>query len=347
MKICARCKTTNDKNRSFCKQCGLMLINNNAIPPTKAEYDYNPIELKVADYSLSADLLACQAINEIPLIKTVVELYIKKWNKPMEQRKLLGDAVLVGKSNLQSIFNLVEYAAKVINVKQPEVYVKYDPQYSAYTLGTNNDNMIVLHSSLVNDFSEQELLFVIGHEMGHIKSQHVTYISVGSMMAGGAAVLGDININPLLVPLNAWSRQAEHTADRAGYLICQSEQSSLSSIIMLALGSRRLLEDFNIESYLKQREKLKDFYGKINKWFGGYDHPYIVERVYSLLEFIYSDKSIKLLALLKEQFPNNIFNKMPILGTPNKALNTQKIFCRQCGIEINEELVCPFCNKIF
>jgi carbamate kinase len=61
------------------------MLNNNVAPIMKASFDYQPVELKVADYSLSVDLVACETANKLPLIKPAVEKLIKHWNKPMEQ----------------------------------------------------------------------------------------------------------------------------------------------------------------------------------------------------------------------------------------------------------------------
>lgn len=220
MIICPKCEEKNINDRKFCKKCGYLLAGCIQVDSSLVT-NYKPTELRIADYSLSTDLAICKAVNKLPIIKSAVEKLITYWNLPMEKRKLLGDAVKVDKNQLNSIYELVEYSSRVLNIAIPEVYVKYDPQFNAYTYGTNDDNVIVLNSSLVDTFTQDELLFVIGHEMGHIKSQHVTYLSIGSLLSTGYSAFSKFWFNPLRVPLDAWSREAEFSVDRAGYLVSQ------------------------------------------------------------------------------------------------------------------------------
>lgn len=60
-------------------------------------------------------------------------------------------------------------------------------RYNAFAAGVE-DPIIVINSGAIDLLTYEELLFIIGHEVGHIKSQHVLY----SQMAQILPILGDI-----------------------------------------------------------------------------------------------------------------------------------------------------------
>jgi Zn-dependent protease with chaperone function len=346
MKVCTRCGSHFEDTSIICSKCGQLLSKSehalSVMNVTKTNLNRNiPVELKVENYALSTDLLISENIRKIPVLTKASETLIAYWSKPMEKAKIMGDGVKIQEGQLSSIYHLVKTAAERLQIKPPEVFIKYDPSYNAYTLGSNDDHIIVLHSSLVDDFTEEELLFIIGHEMGHIKSQHVTYQTIGRFINDGFGAFVGALFTPLKTAIDAWSREAEKTADRAGYLVTENPIDSIKALIMLALGSRKLLSEFNLEAYLLQREELENFYGKLNLWFGGYNHPYLVTRVYDLIEFMRSNVGISVKKSINAR--SERLGKYPqIQPVEDKhisslpAPDSSPLFCPNCGFEIED-----------
>ena len=260
---------------------------------------HSPVMLELGDYALSIDLQASKAVASIPLLPQAVQLIIDKWTRPMERARLLGDAVHLSQQQYQWIYVIAEEAARTMGVKVPEIFVKYDPTFNAYTLGTNEDHIIVIHSSLVDSFTVQELAFVICHEMGHIRSGHVTYLTIARILELGTfGVLGML-ASPLKLAIEAWAREGEFTADRAGLLIADDIGAAISAMLMFAVGSRKLVSEINLKSYMEQGQGLNDIYAKINLWFGGKTHPYIVNRVAHIVDFVSSEEGQKVAGLVR------------------------------------------------
>ena len=90
-------------------------------------------------------------------------------------------------------------------------------------------------------------------------------------------------MQPAVVALLAWSRRAEITCDRAGMLCSKSSDVSGRALTKLALGSRKLYEEFNIEAFLDQYEEGKDGVGKYMEAFAS--HPYLPKRVLAMRVF--------------------------------------------------------------
>ena len=75
---------------------------------------------------------------------------------------------------------------------------------------------------------DEELLFTLGHELGHIKAGHVLYTMLARNIATIVAAIGQATLGNgsllgqgLVVALHDWYRKAELTSDRAGLLCVQ------------------------------------------------------------------------------------------------------------------------------
>ena len=56
----------------------------------------------------------------------------------------------------------------------PELYIRANPFPTAVTIGMDKP-LIVVNSALVDLLDEEELAFVLGHELGHAISGHAVY----------------------------------------------------------------------------------------------------------------------------------------------------------------------------
>jgi Zn-dependent protease with chaperone function len=158
----------------------------------------------------------------------------------------------------------LEWGCKILDVPKPEFYVALDPAYNAYTYG-HTKPFIVMTSSLLNLLDEQEKMFVICHELGHIKCEHVLYTLVaenlavliemfGKMTLGLGAILGA----GLALPLLDWYRKAELSADRAGLLAVQDPQVAVRTFMKLAGGAESLIGEMDEQEFLRQIRAYED-----------------------------------------------------------------------------------------
>ncbi len=199
------------------------------------------------------------------------------------KNELLGTSVKVGPDQFPRVRNLGLRCAETLGITEPTIYIRNNPTLNAMTYGTNDDAFIVIHSALVDHFSDEELLSVIGHECGHIHNDHVVYLTALHYLRTIASVFSRWIVAPAMLALSGWSRRAEVTCDRAGLLCSQDLEVSTRALAKLALGSNKLYEELNLEACLDQYDEGQDGIGRFTEMTA--NHPWLPKRVRALRQF--------------------------------------------------------------
>lgn len=278
---CPSCGRPAGGTDRFCCLCGARLDREGEPSPSTGRR--RPYRLKSSQYEHRDDRLALNGLRAFSPVVAVCRLLLRKLNDPMFRAQLLGGAVRVGPHQFSRLDSITAECAAILNVPAPEVFVVNNPRFNAVTFGVDR-SFIILHSSLVDAFTPEELLYIVGHELGHIKSEHVLYLNAAWFLAqGAAAYFGRVILLPARMALEAWMRKAELTADRAGLICCQDPEVASLALIKLALGSLGLMSQINIEEYLRQSEELRGGYGPLAEFFQ--THPFIANRIQELRAF--------------------------------------------------------------
>jgi Zn-dependent protease with chaperone function len=239
-----------------------------------------------ARYAYAADLAMLRGFSRVRPVELAAATVVRM-NKEFLRGTLLGSTVKVTERQFPSLYKLVERCARTLQVPVPQVYVANSPVMNAFTFGTEDDSFIVLHSALVDSFTEKELLFVIGHETGHIQNRHVVYNTALILLQRMAELFIGPLVLPAVVALNAWYRRAEITCDRAGLLCSQDLDSASRSFIKLAVGSKRLSDEVDMSEFLAQHDEAQSSVGRYMEAFQS--HPYLPKRIKALQVFAQSE----------------------------------------------------------
>lgn len=237
-------------------------------------------------YSYVSDTQTRAAFERLKPVEIAVETTVRFY-KQILRNQLLGNSVKVGDRQFPRLQTLVRTCAETLQIPQPSVYIVNSPHLNAYTYGTNEESFIVVHSSLVDHLSDEELLTVIGHECGHIHNSHVVYLTALHVLTHAASAIVRWAVEPALVALRAWSRRAEITCDRAGMLCSKNGEASQRALTKLVLGSQRLYDEFNVETFLEQYEDGKEGLGRYMEVFA--THPWLPKRVLAMRVFAESE----------------------------------------------------------
>ncbi|MCL2777804.1 MAG: M48 family metallopeptidase [Polyangiaceae bacterium] len=238
----------------------------------EGEHDYS----YVLDRQTRATFEHAKAV-ELAVASTV-RMYKQVW-----RGQLLGNAVRVSDRQFPRIHGIVNECAETLGIHVPQVYIVNNPTLNAATYGTDDESFVMVHSALVDHYSDEELRTVLGHECGHIHNKHVVYLTTLHYLKLVAQAYLGVLVAPAMLPLNAWSRRAEITCDRAGMLCAKNEHVAARALTKLVLGSHKLYDEFNIEAFLEQYEEGKDGIGRYMEAFAS--HPYLPKRVLAMRIF--------------------------------------------------------------
>jgi Zn-dependent protease with chaperone function len=234
------------------------------------------------EYAYISDRQTRAAFERAKPVELAVAATVRMW-KQVLRNQLLGSAVRVSDRQFPRIQRITQHCADTLHIATPHVYIVNEPHLNAATYGTNDEAFIMVHSALVDHYTDEELLTVIGHECGHIHNSHVVYLTALHVLRHVAGVLVQWALQPATVALLAWSRRAEITCDRAGMLCGKNADVAGRALTKLALGSRKLYEEFNLDAFLEQYDEGKEGIGKYMEAFAS--HPYLPKRVLAMRVF--------------------------------------------------------------
>lgn len=211
-----------------------------------------------------------------------------------------ADNVRVTDTMFPRLRRYLSWGCKILGVPEPEMYVNMDPVPNAYTYGHTRP-FIVLTSGLVDMLDEQERLFVIGHELGHIKFGHVLYTVLAENIRTVIDIIGraTLGVGSLLgtglaLPLLDWYRKAELSADRAALLCVQDKEIAFRTFMKLAGGSEAMAAQMQPEEFMRQIRAYEDAdESTLNKaykvWITAFrTHPFPIMRASHLDQWIES-----------------------------------------------------------
>ena len=208
-----------------------------------------------------ADRGALVALRKLKGFDTVLKAMSGLVNERTTRLLLLGTTVRVDERQFPTLHFLLRDAARVLDTDEiPELYVRADPTLNAVTIGLDKP-IIVLNSALVDLLQEDELRFVIGHELGHALSGHAVYRTLLDRLINLTGVLntiplGGLGVRAIIAALYEWSRKAELSADRAGLLATQDPAAAIRAHMQLASGG--LMGELDLATFMAQGQEYLD-----------------------------------------------------------------------------------------
>jgi Zn-dependent protease with chaperone function len=258
--------------------------------------DQRLVGLSSKAYEHPADRAATAALQSIPMLNTVVRKLIEFGYERALRQSFLASSVRLGDDQLPEVWLAHRAALARLDIENvPDLYLTQFPVTNAMVIGSTQP-MVVVNSRTVELLEEHELRTVLGHEAGHILSDHVLYITA-------LMILLNVGVGPLMrlpffagIPLLAvelalleWFRAAELSADRAATLVNRSPMTTCQTMMVLAGGaaSRRM----SLDAFVRQAAEYEE-------WEPGLDklgrlriepfrtHPYPVRRVSELMKWV-------------------------------------------------------------
>ncbi|MCJ7735933.1 MAG: M48 family metallopeptidase, partial [Anaerolineae bacterium] len=149
-------------------------------------------------------------------------------------RALLRQAPRVTAQTAAGLARLTGETAQVLDIDGYQLFVVPADSLNAYTFGLVTPQVVVLYRPMIEVMDEDELRFVIGHEMGHVRLGH-TWLN--SLIGGMAGIPSPFAASAILaVAFLWWNRACEYSADRAGLLACGNPRKAISALLKIEAG---------------------------------------------------------------------------------------------------------------
>lgn len=238
-----------------------------------------------------ADRAALAALRRIPGFDEVLRKLFGLFGEKPIRLAFQANAVKVGPKQFPELYEQYQHAMRTLDSPHYDLYVSQTPLVNAGAYGMNHP-FIVMNSGTLRVLDEDEVHFILAHELGHILSGHVLYRTMTVLLLQlaqmGFPIVG-LAARAVLVGLLEWMRKSELTADRAGLLALQDPTRSLHTFMTLAGGGTP--EETDLNEFLIQAEEYRhsgdvaDVVFKVLNILGS-THPFHVLRAAELRDWI-------------------------------------------------------------
>src|SRR4051795_8799195 len=188
-----------------------------------------------------ADRGALVALRKLKGFDTVVKLMSGLINERAVRLLYLGSAIRVDERQFPVLARALNDACTTLDAPfVPELYVQADPFFNAMCIGMEKP-IIVVNSAMVDLMDEDELRWVLAHELGHALSGHAVYRTILLRLLSltgifGAIPLGGVGLRVIVAALMEWVRKSELSADRAGLLATQDPGVAHRALMKMSRG---------------------------------------------------------------------------------------------------------------
>ncbi|MCB9134200.1 MAG: M48 family metallopeptidase [Anaerolineales bacterium] len=208
--------------------------------------------------------------------------------------ELMRHGYRVTHQNAPRLAAILDEAAARLRVEPVEIYVVRSNTLNAYTFGLSAPKVIVINDSLLKVLDAEELQYVIGHEMGHVKLGHTWLNSIIGGLAGIPSPY--LAFAVLHLAFRSWNRACEFSADRAGILANNDPRKAITALIKIGTGGRARTEAELQHAYAALDAQDDTLAGNLGELLG--THPLIIKRIEKIREYAqsrqYQDLRVKM-----------------------------------------------------
>lgn len=183
---------------------------------------------------------------------------------------MFGHYVLLSPNQFPHLYQMVQEGAKQVGLKeapQAFIYNSHGVMNAMALRLVGRSRYIWLTSAIIDADNDDQVRFVIGHELGHHIAGHLNWFKPLLQMPA------------YLIPFlgAAYSRARESTCDRIGAFVSGNIEDSRSALQMLACGSAKLNNQMNTAEFQTQENMVPEISGYILHIFSPY--PRLTQRV--------------------------------------------------------------------
>jgi Zn-dependent protease with chaperone function len=245
-------------------------------------------------YEHPADRAATAALKAVPMLDTVVRKLVEFRYERALRQFYLGNSVKVSDRQLPDLWASHTGVCTILDMPSTyDLYVTASLEANARTIGSQNP-IVVVDSSLYERLGQGERRVVLAHEIGHILSDHVLYMTALDILlrAGGSRpLMRGLPVRAVQAVLLEWMRAAELSCDRAATLAVRDPQIVCRTLMVTAGGlpadalslDAFMAQAMEYESWDDSADRVRRFFNEI-----GATHSYAVRRVSEVMKWVQS-----------------------------------------------------------
>jgi Zn-dependent protease with chaperone function len=246
-------------------------------------------------YEHPADRAATAALQSIPMLDVVVRKLIEFGYERALRQIFLAGSLKLSSEQLPGAWASHRAACARLDLPEiPDLYLTQFPITNAAAIGADRP-IVLVNSKTVELLDDDELRTVLGHEAGHILSDHVLYrtalmilLSIGTR---GLPLMAGLPLLAVRLALLEWFRASELSCDRAATLVNRDPLVTSRTLMVMAGGiaSRKM----NLDAFLKQANEYEEWepgWDKLSRVRTelGQTHAAPVRRVSELMKWVRS-----------------------------------------------------------
>ncbi len=205
---------------------------------------------------------------------------------------LEGHSFKVTEKMSPKLFALFQSVINKLNYKKPvDFYITNSAELNAFALTRSEEkdaDIININSALISMFDDDELRFVVGHEIGHLITRYARVVRLINFVFPVAEKM------PLILAhkIELWQKVSELTADRFGFIASPNIEKCVSGFFKMASGLNTDRIDFDYKAYIADNEEILEYFTENRNMF---THPVNPLRIKAIKLFaesqIYDDFS--------------------------------------------------------
>ncbi len=234
-----------------------------------------------AAYAFSGEQRFRRGLTMARPVTMALEATTRLW-KDVAKTELLGTAVKVTDQQFPRVYEAAKKAGAMLGVRVPAIFAAPSSSIKIKVLGTEDSPHLIVNLELAEKLGDDDLVAAIAHELAHVQNGHILYATALHYLNNSAAFFVRWVVQPAVMTLQAWSRRAEVTCDRASLIAVRDLDKVLTSMVKLELGLEKG-SAFNADEYLKSLPDVKKGIGRYAEIFRS--NPYVPKRVQALRLF--------------------------------------------------------------
>lgn len=227
-------------------------------------------------------------------LRVTTSKYREAYNEVENQ----GEGINITNESLPKMHQQLVDACQILGVKEIPTY-STDWEYAPYHFSNGEKHRrIVMMSGSADLFTDDEMMFVLGHELGHMacghKPYHMLLETFYMPFVNDAAFKAWASI--IKLPLMEWYRISDYTADRMGLLCCQDINAAITTMIKKAGLPKKCYNNIDVLGFIQQarefEEKFTDTMDRVVKVLSirSAEFPWLVVRAGKLYDWYHSDE---------------------------------------------------------